>query len=210
MKSRQEIIDGFISKGVKFTDPDTVFISNEVKIGVNTEIAPFVMLSGKTIIGKNVKIDVFSNITDCIVADNVNILSSTIEESVIEEDVKIGPYSHIRSGCHICKNVTIGNYAELKNTIVGKNSRVSHVGYIGDAEIGENVNIGAGTITCNFDGKNKHKTVIEDNAFIGSDTIIVAPAKIARSAITGAGSVITKNVKSKTLVYGVPAKEKEK
>ena len=209
-KTAQSIIEKHMANGVIFVDPFLTFIDDEVEIGHGVEIAPFVCLSGNTKIGNGSVIGIFSNISDSVIGENVEISNSTIEESEIEENVKIGPYSHLRPGCYICAGAKIGNFSELKNTKIGKNSNVCHLGYLGDSEIGENVNIGAGTITCNFDGTKKHKTTIGDDAFIGSSTVIIAPKTIGKNAFTGAGSIITKDVESDTLVYGNPAKERAK
>ena len=209
-KTAQSIIEKHISNGVIFVDPELTFIDDEVELGQGVEIAPFVCLTGKTKVGNGSIIGIFSNISSSIIGKNVEILNSTIEESEIEKNVKIGPYTHLRKGCYICAGAKIGNFSELKNTKVGKNTNICHLGYLGDSEIGENVNIGAGTITCNFDGTTKHKTVIGDNSFIGSNTVIVAPRSIGKNAFTGAGSVVTKDVESGALVYGVPAKKQTK
>jgi bifunctional UDP-N-acetylglucosamine pyrophosphorylase/glucosamine-1-phosphate N-acetyltransferase len=174
----------FLIKGVKMIAPETVFFSEDTKIGKNVIIEPYVVIS------KNVKI-----------GNNVNILSFSHMEGVkIENDVNVGPYARIRPGAIIKSGSKIGNFVEVKKSTIGKNSKVNHLSYIGDTNIGKNVNIGAGTITCNYDGIKKNKTKIKDNVFIGSNSSLVAPVIINESSIVGAGTVITKNVLKKSLV----------
>ena len=174
----------FLIKGVKMIAPETVFFSEDTKIGKNVIIEPYVVIS------KNVKI-----------GNNVNILSFSHMEGVkIDNDVNIGPYARIRPGAIIKSGSQIGNFVEVKKSTIGKNSKVNHLSYIGDTNIGKNVNIGAGTITCNYDGIKKNKTKIKDNVFIGSNSSLVAPVIINESSIVGAGTVITKNVLKKSLV----------
>jgi len=129
------------------------------------------------------------------------------QESKIEHNVDIGPYSHLRNGTHLASGVHVGNFGEIKNSYLGEGTKMGHFSYVGDAQIGKNVNIGAGTITCNYDGVNKHKTVIRDGAFIGSDSMLVAPLEIGENATTGAGSVVTKDVPPDTVVVGIPARQ---
>jgi bifunctional UDP-N-acetylglucosamine pyrophosphorylase/glucosamine-1-phosphate N-acetyltransferase len=174
----------FLIKGVIMISPETVFFSKDTKIGKNVVIEPYVVIS------KNVKI-----------GNNVNILSFSHMEGVkIENDVNVGPYARIRPGAIIKSGSKIGNFVEVKKSTIGKNSKVNHLSYIGDTNIGKNVNIGAGTITCNYDGIKKNKTKIKDNVFIGSNSSLVAPVIINESSIVGAGTVITKNVLKKSLV----------
>jgi len=178
----------FLIKGVKMIAPETVFFSEDTKIGKNVVIEPYVVIS------KNVKI-----------GNNVNILSFSHMEGVkIDNDVNIGPYARIRPGAIIKSGSQIGNFVEVKKSTIGKNSKVNHLSYIGDTNIGKNVNIGAGTITCNYDGIKKNKTKIKDKVFIGSNSSLVAPVTINESGIVGAGSVITKNVLKKSLVLTRP------
>ena len=178
----------FLIKGVKMIAPETVFFSKDTKIGKNVVIEPYVVIS------KNVKI-----------GNNVNILSFSHMEGVkIDNDVNIGPYARIRPGAIIKSGSQIGNFVEVKKSTIGKNSKVNHLSYIGDTNIGKNVNIGAGTITCNYDGIKKNKTKIKDKVFIGSNSSLVAPVTINESCIVGAGSVITKNVLKKSLVLTRP------
>ncbi len=171
------------SQKVKILDLKKVYIHKETKFGKNVLIEPFV------VIGENVE-----------VGDNVIIKSfSHIEDTKIKNNVEIGPYARIRPGTVLEQGSKIGNFVEIKKSKVGKKSKINHLSYVGDAEIGEDVNIGAGTITCNYDGKNKYKTTIKDQAFIGSNTSLVAPVSIGKKALIGAGSVITKNVKDNYL-----------
>tara|TARA_B100000029_G_scaffold105672_1_gene96283 strand:- start:54 stop:671 length:618 start_codon:yes stop_codon:yes gene_type:complete len=174
----------FIKKGVKMIAPETVFFSKDTTIGKNVVIDPYVVIS------KNVKI-----------GNNVNILSfSHIEGVKIHNNVNVGPYARIRPGVVIKSGSKIGNFVELKKSTIGKNSKVNHLSYIGDTNVGKRVNIGAGTITCNYDGVKKSKTKIRDKVFIGSNSSLIAPVTINESSIVGAGSVITNNVKKKSLV----------
>jgi bifunctional UDP-N-acetylglucosamine pyrophosphorylase/glucosamine-1-phosphate N-acetyltransferase len=172
-----------IEKGVKLISPDSIYLSSDTKFGKNVLIEPYV------VIGKAVKI-----------GNNVKILSfSYIEKTKIGNNVTIGPFARLRPDTVLEDNSKIGNFVEIKKSIVGKNSKVNHLSYIGDSVLGKNVNVGAGTITCNYDGKNKYKTKILDNAFIGSNSSLVAPVKIGKNTVIGAGSTITKDVKDNTL-----------
>ena len=172
-----------MKKGVTLKSPETIFLSNDTKFGKNVTIHQYV------VIGNKVKI-----------SNNVDILPFThIENAKIESNVSVGPFSRIRPGAHLLQGSKIGNFVEVKKSKVGKNSKISHLSYVGDTVIGKNVNIGAGTITCNYDGKRKNKTKILDGAFIGSNTSLVAPITIGKKSIVGAGSAITKNVKDKSL-----------
>ena len=173
----------FIKKGVKMIAPETVFFSIDTKIGRNVVIEPYVVISKNVKIGNNVTISSFSHLEGVKIDNNVN----------------IGPYARIRPGVVIKSGSKIGNFVEVKKSTIGKNSKVNHLSYIGDTSIGKNVNIGAGTITCNYDGVKKNKTKIKDKVFIGSNSSLVAPVTINESSIVGAGSVITKSVKKKSL-----------
>ena len=173
----------FIKQGVKMIAPDTVFFSKDTKIGKNVSIDPYVVIRKKVKIQNNVKIFSFSHL------ENVR----------IENNVNVGPYARLRPGTILKSGSRIGNFVEIKKSTIEKHSKINHLSYIGDTSLGKNVNIGAGTITCNYDGKNKNKTKILDDAFIGSNTALVAPIKIGKGSIIGAGSVITKNVKNKSL-----------
>ena len=173
----------FLKSGVKMSGPETIFFSNDTKIGKSVIIEPYVVIGSKVKIGNNVVIKSFSHLENC----------------KIENSVEIGPYARIRPGTTLKKGSKVGNFVEIKKSTLGQKSKVNHLSYIGDSTIGNSVNVGAGTITCNYDGTKKNKTIIKDSAFIGSNTSLVAPITIGENSIVGAGSVITKNVKKKTL-----------
>ena len=173
----------FIRSGVKMAGPETIFFSDDTKIGKNVVINPYVVFGKKVKIGNNVIINSFSHLENC----------------KVENKVDIGPYARIRPGTILKEGSRIGNFVEVKKSTIGKKSKVNHLSYIGDSDIGKNVNIGAGTITCNYDGLKKNKTKIKQNVFIGSNSSLVAPVTINENSIVGAGSVITKNVKKKSL-----------
>ena len=172
-----------MKRGVTLRSPETVFLSKDTKFGKNVTIHPYVVIGGKVKIANNVEILPFTH----------------IENAKIESNVRVGPYARIRPGAYLQSGARVGNFVEVKKSKVGKNSKINHLSYIGDSIIGKNVNIGAGTITCNYDGKRKNKTRISDGAFIGSNASLVAPIKIGKRSTVGAGSVITKNVKDKSL-----------
>ena len=173
----------FIKSGVKMIGPETIFFSEDTKIGKNVIINPYVVIGKKVKIGNNVTINSFSHLEDC----------------KIKNKVEVGPYARIRPDTILREGSKIGNFVEVKKSTIGKKSKVNHLSYIGDSEIGKSVNIGAGTITCNYDGVKKSKTKIKDNVFIGSNSSLVAPLTIEKESIIGAGSVITKSVKKKSL-----------
>jgi len=192
---RDEIAAGFMEQGVTIMDKASVFVHPESVIGNDTVIYPNVHIEGRTAIGNGCIVYPNSRIIDSTIGNNVIIKDSTvIESSVINEGASVGPFAHIRPGSVIGKHARIGNFVEVKKSVIGSGTKASHLSYLGDAEIGERVNIGAGTITCNYDGRIKYKTLIEDNAFIGSDTQFVAPVRIGKGAYVGAGSTITKDV----------------
>ena len=173
----------FLKVGVKMIGPETIFFSKDTKIGKNVIIEPYVVIGQKVKIGNNVTIKSFSHLENC----------------KIENKVDIGPYARIRPGAVLKNGSKVGNFVEIKKSTLGINSKVNHLTYIGDSEIGKSVNIGAGTITCNYDGVKKSKTKIKDNVFIGSNSSLIAPLTIEEGSVIGAGSVITKNVKKKSL-----------
>ncbi len=188
-----------MEEGAILIDPNSTYIDESVKIGRDTVIYPGALIQGATTIGENCEIIGNSRIIDSTILNNVRIESSAIEESLIEDKVTIGPFAHIRPKTHLKESVHIGNFVETKKAVLEKGVKAGHLTYLGDAEIGENTNIGAGTITCNYDGVNKHKTTIGKNVFVGSDTELVAPITIGDSATIGAGSVITKDVPANAL-----------
>ena len=173
----------FIKSGVKMIGPETIFFSKDTKIGKNVIINPYVVIGPKVKIGNNVIINSFSHLEDC----------------KIKNKVEVGPYSRLRPGTILEEGSRIGNFVEVKKSTIGKKSKVNHLSYIGDSEIGRKVNVGAGTITCNYDGVNKNRTKIKDNVFIGSNSSLVAPITLEKNSIVGAGSVITKKVKKNSL-----------
>ena len=182
-KIQNKLRSKFLKLGVKMMGPETIFFSNDTKIGKNVIIEPYVVIGSKVKIGNNVIIKSFSHLEKC----------------QIENKVEIGPYTRIRPDTILKEGSKIGNFVEVKKSIVGKKSKVNHLSYIGDTDIGKSVNIGAGTITCNYDGVKKSKTIIKDKVFIGSNSSLVAPVTIEEESIVGAGSVITKSVKKKSL-----------
>ena len=188
-----------MEQGAILNDPTTVYIDDEVTIGQDTIIYPNVTIQGNTKIGENSEILSNTRIIDSEISSNVRIESSVIEESIVERGVTIGPFAHLRPKSHLKENVHIGNFVETKKSVLEKGVKAGHLTYLGDAHIGEATNIGAGTITCNYDGKNKFKTVIGKNAFIGSDTMLVAPVTVGDNSLIGAGSVITKDVSENSL-----------
>jgi bifunctional UDP-N-acetylglucosamine pyrophosphorylase/glucosamine-1-phosphate N-acetyltransferase len=193
-------------EGVSFIDPEKTYIESSVRIGRDTVLYPEVYLRGDTIIGEGCELGPSVMIHDTSMGDRCRVIYAVLESAKLENDVDMGPFGHLRKGAHLDNHVHMGNFGEIKNSHLGPGTKMGHFSYIGDAEIGENVNIGAGTVTCNFDGKGKFKTEIGDNAFIGSDTMLVAPVKIGKGAKTGAGAVVTEDVPDETLVVGVPAK----
>ena len=189
--------------GTTIFRPDTCDIDAEVEIGADTVIEPFVQLIGRTKIGSDCRIRSYSVITNCEIGDKVLIRPGCIlEDSIVRDGAQLGPYSHLRPGSDIGEGAHVGNFVETKKTRLGKGSKANHLTYLGDAEIGEGVNVGAGTITCNYDGVNKHATVIGDGVFVGSDTTLVAPVRVARGAYIGAASCITEDVPEDALAVG--------
>ncbi len=197
---RDRIVRDLMKNGVTFYDPQSVWISPSSSIGQDTIVYPNVFLEGETCIGKKCVIYQGVRLKNCVVEDEVEIKDHTvIENSVIKSGAKIGPFAHIRPETIIGRQCRIGNFVEVKKSEIGDGTKAAHLSYLGDAVIGKNVNIGAGTITCNYDGKKKHKTIIEDNVFIGSDTQLVAPVTLRKGAYIGAGSTITKEVPEDSL-----------
>ena len=180
---QKKLRNSALSKGVNLIAPETIFLSKDTKFGKNVTIEPYVVIGQKVKIGSNVIIKSFSH----------------IEYTLMENNIVVGPYARLRPGTILKSGAKIGNFVEIKKSKIGKNSKVSHLSYVGDASVGQNSNIGAGTITCNYDGSKKHKTNISDNVFIGSNTSLVAPVKIDKNSTIGAGSVITSNVKKNSL-----------
>ena len=182
-KSQARLREKFIKNGVKMLAPETVYFSKDTKIGKNVTIEPYVVIGEKVKIQNNSKIKSFSH----------------LENVKIENNVTVGPFARLRPGTVLKSGSRVGNFVEIKKSNLGKNSKVNHLSYIGDANIGDEVNIGAGTITCNYDGKNKNKTIIKNKVFVGSNSSLVAPVTLNEKSTIGAGSVITKNVKKNSL-----------
>jgi bifunctional UDP-N-acetylglucosamine pyrophosphorylase/glucosamine-1-phosphate N-acetyltransferase len=192
--------------GVTVLDPATTYIDEDARAGQDTVIYPNTHLCGDTVIGEACEIGPNSIIRSSRIGDGCRVLASVVEESTLEDGVAVGPFSHLRDGAYIESGAYLGNYAEVKKSRIGGGTQMHHFSYAGDATIGCNVNIGAGTITCNYDGTDKHQTVIGDGAFIGSDTMLIAPVTVGAGGRTGAGSVVTKDVPPGGLVLGVPAR----
>lgn len=191
----QDRIDALRAEGVTLLDPSTTFIDDGVAVGRGTIIHPGVTLEGRTRVGANCRIRSWVRLTDSTVGDNVLINDScVIVESRVDDEGSVGPFAHLRPGSHMKAACRVGNFVELKKTTLGEGSKASHLTYLGDATVGDGVNVGAGTITCNFDGAQKHPTIIEDGAFIGSDSQLVAPVRVGAGAYVAAGSSITEDV----------------
>lgn len=203
---RKVMREKHMDAGVTMMGPETIFIDEAVTIGQDTTLLPGTILMGNTAIGENCTIGPYAVLIDATIGDGVTIRSSTIEGSTIQSSADAGPYARIRAGSVIGEGVHIGNFAEVKSSTLGKGAKAGHFSYLGDASIGERTNIGAGTITANYDGIRKNRTEIGDDVFIGSDTVLVAPVEVQSGARTGAGSVVTKNVKSGQTVVGIPAR----
>ncbi len=206
---RQRINESLMLAGVTMTDPATTYIEAGVRVGADTVLLPNTHLQGATTIGERCVIGPNTIIRNSCIGHQCTITASVVEDATLEDEVDAGPFAHLRKGAYLCRGVHMGNFGEVKNSRLGPGTKMGHFSYLGDAEVGAEVNIGCGTITCNFDGARKHKTVIGDGAFIGSDTMLVAPVKIGKGARTGAGSVVTHDVPDGVIVYGVPARVKQ-
>jgi bifunctional UDP-N-acetylglucosamine pyrophosphorylase/glucosamine-1-phosphate N-acetyltransferase len=203
---RASLLEVLMLGGVTIIDPHQTYVHAGVRVGRDTIIRPGTFLEGRTSVGEACVLGPNARLIDAQVGDRVMIVDSTVEGSTVDDGTTIGPYSRLRPGARIGRDVEIGNYAEIKNTTVGDRTKVHHMSYLGDASVGADVNIGAGTVTCNFDGRAKHRTVIEDRAFIGSDTMLIAPVVIGEGAVTGAGSVVKRDVPPGGVAVGVPAR----
>ncbi|PKB71167.1 MAG: UDP-N-acetylglucosamine diphosphorylase/glucosamine-1-phosphate N-acetyltransferase [SAR202 cluster bacterium Io17-Chloro-G6] len=203
---RRRIREQWMLDGVTISDPSSVMIDADVVIGQDTMVLPNTMLLGRTVIGSGCEVGPNSVVKDSTIGNDCRVTSSALEEAVMETGVDIGPFSHLRPGAYLESGVHIGNFVEVKESRFAAGAVMGHFGYVGDASIGANVNVGAGMVTCNYDGKEKHRTVIEKDAFIGCDTMLVAPVTVGAAAVTGAGAVITKDVPPARLAVGVPAK----
>lgn len=203
---RRRILERLMDEGVTIVDPASTYVHAGVHIGRDSVIHPQSFIEGATSVGRRCTLGPNARLADAAVADDVTIVASTVTASTVGEGSRIGPYSHLRPGTRVGRHVQIGNYAEMKNSVIGDDTKVHHMSYLGDASVGTRVNIGAGTVTVNYDGKTKHPTVIEDDAFIGSDTMLIAPVRVGRGAMTGAGSVVNRDVPDGAVVVGVPAR----
>lgn len=208
---RRSTIRGLMLNGVTFIDPAHAYISSLARIGRDCVIHPNVSVEGESVIGENCVIRSGSRISNSQIGDNVTIKDhSLIVDSTVESNCSVGPFAHLRMNAHLEESSAVGNFVEVKKSRLGRKSKSMHLTYLGDATIGRETNIGAGTVTCNYDGKNKHETTIGNNVRIGSDTMLVAPVSVADGAVTAAGSVVTEDVPADSLVAGVPAVVKKK
>ncbi len=200
------IRERWMLSGVTMPDAGSVYLSASAQVGQDSVLLPNTHITGDSRIGRNCQIGPNSIVSDSQMGDGCRITASVVEESILEESVSVGPFSHIRAGSRLERDVHIGNFAEVKNSRLGRGTKSGHFSYVGDAELGRRVNIGAGTVTCNYDGNQKNQTRIGDDAFIGSDTMLVAPINIGARSSTGAGSVVTKDVPSDSTAVGAPAR----
>ncbi len=207
---QRRILNQLMLAGVTIINPACTYIESNVKIGQDSVIQPNSFIRGKTEIGTHCEIGPNSIISDCQIGNRCTLLSVVMEKAIVEDGVDMGPFARLRKGAHLGPGVHMGNFGEVKDSYLGAGTKMGHFSYIGNATIGTDVNIGAGTITCNYDGEHKHPTVIGDRVFIGSDTMLVAPLHIGDDARTGAGAVVTHDVPEGTVVYGVPAKPHRK
>ena len=203
---RQRINQVWMLAGVSMIDPASVYIEPGVTLGQDTVLWPGTYLHGSTQIGGSCVIGPDTIIRDSIIGDDCTLLASVLEGALLEDHVEMGPYCHLRKGAHLCSGVHMGNFGEVKNSTLGPGAKMGHFSYLGDTTVGANANIGAGTITCNYDGEHKYPTEIGEGAFIGSDTMLVAPVKVGAFAKTGAGAVVTTDIPSHSLAVGVPAR----
>jgi bifunctional UDP-N-acetylglucosamine pyrophosphorylase/glucosamine-1-phosphate N-acetyltransferase len=203
---RQRINEQHMRSGVTIVDPATTYIEPTVQIGQDTTIHPGCHLQGNTVIGSGCEIGPNSQIVECTIGDACRVLYSVLEYARMDRASEIGPFGHLRKGAHLGEEVHMGNFGEVKNSYLGPGTKMGHFSYVGDATVGRNVNLSAGIITCNFDGKTKNHTELADDVFLGSDTLLVAPVILGAGARTGAGSVVTRDVPAGALVYGVPAR----
>jgi bifunctional UDP-N-acetylglucosamine pyrophosphorylase/glucosamine-1-phosphate N-acetyltransferase len=206
VEMRRRINEGWMLSGVRLVHPEATYIDAAVEIGPDTVVWPNSHLQGGTRIGNACTIGPGAVIRDSVLGDRCKVELSVIEQAIMEDDSNIGPFGHLRKGAHLGKGVHMGNFGAVKNSYLGPGVKMGHFSYLGDATVGEEANIGAGTITCNYDGKHKHRTIIGREAFVGSDSMLVAPVEIGDGARTGAGSVVTRDVPPGGLAYGVPAR----
>jgi bifunctional N-acetylglucosamine-1-phosphate-uridyltransferase/glucosamine-1-phosphate-acetyltransferase GlmU-like protein len=205
---RQRINGAWMEAGVRMIDPATSYVDATVRIGRGSVILPNTHLWGETRIGEACRVGPNSVVRDSQIGNRCVINASVVEEAVMEDEADIGPFGHLRKGARMCRGAHMGNYGEMKNSTLGPNAKMGHFSYLGDATVGAEVNIGAGTITCNYDGAKKHPTHIEEGAFIGSGSMLVAPLRIGAGAKIGAGSVVTHDIPAGAVAYGAPARVK--
>jgi bifunctional UDP-N-acetylglucosamine pyrophosphorylase/glucosamine-1-phosphate N-acetyltransferase len=203
---RKRLTRYWMLEGVTILDPATTTLSEETTIGQDTVIYPNTQILGRVSIGANCFIGPNSVIRDSQIGPNCTVDYSVVEEATMEAGVHIGPFAHLRPGAYLEEGVHMGNFGEVKNSRLGRGTRMGHFSYVGDAEVGQDVNLGAGIVTVNFDGKRKHKTIIGDHAFVGSDTMLIAPVQVGANAATAAGAVVTKPVPEGHIAIGVPAR----
>jgi len=208
--ARQRLCQELMLAGVTIVDPATTYIEDGVSVGAETVIHPNTVISGRTHIGRACQIGPNTSVSDSTIGDRCRVVASVVEGAVLEDDVSVGPFSHLRPGSHLASGAHVGNFAEVKKSSLGRGAKMGHFGYVGDAQVGDGANIGAGTVTCNFDGVSKHRTVIGQGAFIGSDTMLVAPVRVGDGATTAAGSVVNRDVPADALAAGVPARIRPK
>jgi bifunctional UDP-N-acetylglucosamine pyrophosphorylase/glucosamine-1-phosphate N-acetyltransferase len=208
---QRRVVEKLMREGVTFRNPATVVIDSMVTIGADTVVYPFATIEGSTTIGRDCVIEPGVHLLNVRIGDNVHVKTGTVaEDAIIEDEAAVGPYAHLRPGSQLGRRVKVGNFVETKKAVFGEGAKASHLSYIGDADVGADVNIGAGTITCNYDGVHKNKTILEDGVFIGSDTQLVAPVRVGKGAYVGAGSTITKDVPPGALALSrVPQKTVE-
>ncbi len=203
---RQRILERHMLNGVTIVDPSSTLIEDDVSIGQDATILPGTILQGVTTIGSGASIGPNSQIVDSAIGDRCRVVYSVVEEAIMDRQSEIGPFGHLRKGAHLGEGVHMGNFGEVKNSYLSPGVKMGHFSYLGDTTVEADVNIGAGTVSCNYDGQHKHKTHIGAGAFVGSGAMLVAPLEIGEGAQIGAGSVVTRDVEANQLVYGVPAK----
>jgi bifunctional UDP-N-acetylglucosamine pyrophosphorylase/glucosamine-1-phosphate N-acetyltransferase len=206
-RTRRRTLERLMLAGVTVVDPATVYVDADVEIGRDTTLMPGVVIQGATRIGEECSIGPWSQLIDATIGDGVTVRASTvIERANVERNAIVGPFSRLRPGAYLGEDVHVGNFVEVKNATLGKGTKANHLSYLGDAEVGSGVNVGAGSITCNYDGKRKHRTTIEDGVSLGSNTMLVAPVRIGQGSKTGAGAVVTRDVPPNSLAVGAPAR----
>lgn len=207
---RVELNDRWMKAGVTMLDPSTVYLEHDVELASDVTLEPNVILRGATRVGSGSVIGAGAQLIDAVVGERCRVWASIVESSTIDDDATVGPFSHLRAGSHVGAGAEIGNFAEIKNSRIGRGVKSHHVSYLGDADLGDGTNVGAGTITANWDGTAKHRTTVGERVFLGVDTMIVAPRTIGDDAKTGAGAVVTKDVPAGKLAVGVPARIRDK